>query len=194
MDRHPYPPMLLTERQTLPEGPEWIYEPKLDGYRMIGRHSLKATQLYTRNGIDYTERYPYVVRELPDSLQNHSAIVDGEMVGFDDKGNPSFSVMRTRRPKVIYYIFDLIELDGEPLTSQPLHERRKQLAEVIHPHKHIQPVEIFSDRDSLLQAASELGLEGVVAKNINSKYLPGRRSKQWLKQILIKHTDGFNRH
>lgn len=193
MERHQYSPMLLTERETLPIGPQWVYEPKLDGYRMVGRTSLKDTHLYTRNGVDYTERYPEVARELPISLQGHAAVVDGEMVGFDAHGNPSFSVMRTRRPKVVYYIFDLLELDGEPLISQPLRERRKQLAEVLTPQQHVQHVEMFSDRDTLVEAARELGIEGVVAKNINSRYVPGRRSKQWLKQILIKHTDGFSR-
>lgn len=185
--------MLLTERQVLPDDAGWGYEAKLDGYRIMAESDAEGTALWSRSGNNFTNKYPAVVQELPTALQGLSAVLDGEMVGFDASGNPSFSVLRTKLPKVVYFIFDLLELDGDVLIERPLIERRELLASKLKPQPHVQISEMFYERDAVLKAAKELQFEGVVAKRLNSPYRPGVRSKSWLKQILIKHTDGFSR-
>lgn len=185
--------MLLTEREILPNEPGWGYEAKLDGYRILAESGSDETVLWSRGGNNFTDRYPRVAQELPAALQGHSAALDGEMVGFDTEGNPSFSVLRTRLPRVVYYIFDLLELDGEVLLDQPLKDRREKLEAVVAPQPHVQISEMFYERDVVLEAARQLGFEGVVAKRLSSPYRPGIRSRNWLKQILIRHTDGFSR-
>jgi bifunctional non-homologous end joining protein LigD len=189
-----YPPMLLTEAKQLPDSAQWGYEAKLDGYRMLAESGPERTTIWSRQGNNFTDRYPAVTRELPAALGGHSAVVDGEMVGFDQMGQPSFSVLRTKLPKVVYYIFDLLELDGEPLIRQPLRDRREQLNSLVTPQPSVQVSEMFYNRDAIVEAARELKFEGVVAKRLDSPYRPGIRSKDWLKQILIRHTDGFGRH
>jgi bifunctional non-homologous end joining protein LigD len=188
-----YKPMLLKEVKQLPTGEDWGYEAKLDGYRIVGEASDESTTLFTRNDNDFTHRYPAVVNQLSNALANQSAVVDGEMVGYTEEGQYSFSEMRKKHPRVVYFIFDLLELDLEPIIDKPLSERRAMLEDLLIPQPNILLSKMFNDGPNLVEAAKQQGLEGVVAKRLASNYQPGIRSSNWLKLILQRHTDGWRR-
>lgn len=185
--------MLLTERAELPVGPEWGYEAKLDGYRMMAEVSPERIRLTSRHGNDFTQNFPAAVTELPLAFNGLSVVLDGEMVGHNASGQPSFSALRRKHSRGVYYIFDLLELGGEPLIGLPLRERREQLQNTLAPTEHVRVSEMFYDRDAMVRAAREHGMEGVVAKKLDSTYRPGVRSPNWLKMILIRHLEGFGR-
>jgi bifunctional non-homologous end joining protein LigD len=175
--------------EDFPTGLEWVHEPKLNGYRMLGRIGLEKTVLRTRQGNNFADRVPTIVGQLPFSLAGHTAVVDGEMVGVDSQNHENFNELSKKLPRAIYYIFDLLELDGKPLISRPLRERRRlldgifveqDLAKVVKPY--YQP-----QQAALWESAQELGLEGLVAKRLGSLYYPGRRSPDWVKHRFIKH-------
>jgi len=186
--------MLLTKATQLPQGEGWGFEAKLDGYRMVAEFSPEKTLLLTRHGNNFTDRYPDVVQQLPAVLPDCSAVFDGEMVGIGKDGHHSFQELRRKHPRVIYYIFDLLELDREPLIREPLAERRRLLEENLVPQDSVKVSEQFFDRDELVDAAIEFDLEGIVAKRLTSVYRPGVRSKDWLKwKPSNRHTEGWNR-
>lgn len=191
-----YRPMLLTKTDQLPYGEEWAYEPKWNGYRIIAESSLGRTVLFSRKGNNFTDRYPDVAQQLPAALDNRSAVVDGEIVGVDDEGNYSFSALHQRRAKAIYFIFDLLELEDQPLLNEPLQERRRLLEEAVAPQIGVRLVDMYlvADRDALIVNSVRLGLEGIVAKKLTSLYLPGRRSRNWLKWIVKEHSERWRKN
>jgi len=129
-----YSPMLLTEaKKELPQGDQWSYEPKMDGYRLVAEISTRQVALLTRKGNDFTEKFPQVESELSEALSNRRAVVDGEIVGLNEEGEASFSILRRKRPECVYYIFDLLEIDGKPLINKSLEYRRNQLTEIFDP-------------------------------------------------------------
>lgn len=193
MAERQYEPMLLTERSVLPAGPDWGYEAKLDGYRMIADVQPDGATLISRGGNNFTDRFRNVASELPIALNGLAAVLDGEMVGHNEAGQQSFSALRRLNSRAVYYVFDLLEVAGEPITAQPLRDRRARLQELLTPTVHVRTNEMFYDRDAMLAAAKEHHLEGVVAKRLNSPYRPGIRSRNWLKLILIRHPEGFAR-
>jgi bifunctional non-homologous end joining protein LigD len=182
----------------LPAGPEWVYQPKLDGYRMMGVVAVKNTLLITRQGNDYTRKYPTVVQSLPQAFPGHEVIVDGEMVGFNKQGHPNLHALSTQRPNAIHYLFDLLAVDGEEIIDLPLEERLQLLEQLyveppqVDDETRVQLVDTSDEPDLLLAAAKEVDLEGIVAKHRESTYTPGVRSRQWLRLILKKH-DGWRR-
>lgn len=178
-----YEPMLLTATEALPEGEEWIFEPKLDGYRALAYVTQQRTRLRSRQDNSFNDYFPDVVQQLPDSLSRHLAVVDGEVVGFDQEGRHSLRTVRQRTARAVYYIFDLLELDGEPLIYKPWQERHDLLERSIVPQANVEVCPHYSheDRGALLVAAQDLALEGIVAKKISSRYRPGKRSRDWLK-------------
>ena len=184
-----YQPMLLTKTAELPQGEDWVYEAKLDGYRMIGEVVLGQTRLTTRKGNDFTDRYPQVADQLPVAFGGQDVVCDGELVGFNESGQEDFAELRRKHPRVIYFIFDLLEIDSRPLINVPLRERRHALEEVFSPQGSIHLSHVFSDREGIVAAAKQLDLEGVVAKRLSSVYRPGKRSKDWLKLILKDHPE-----
>lgn len=184
--------MLVTtprKDEDFPTGPEWVHEPKLNGYRMLGRIGLEKTVLWTRQGNNFSDRVPTIVGQLPFSLAGHTAVVDGEMVGVDRQNHENFNELRKKLPHAVYYIFDLLELDGKPLISQPLHERRRLLDEAFVEQEFTKAVRPYYQplQAALWESAQELGLEGLVAKRLGSLYYPGRRSRDWVKHRFIKH-------
>lgn len=177
----------------LPEGENWGYEAKLDGYRIVadmaGRHPL----LQTRNGNNFTDQYPTVVDQLPAAVADHRVVLDGEMVGIDNQGQHSIDVLRTKHPRVVYYVFDLLELDGATLVGEPLSQRRELLGQLFEPQESVELSKVFPDRDPFVRAAKEHHLEGVVAKKLTSLYHPGRRSSNWQKLRFEPHTRHWKR-
>ena len=126
--RHEYGPMLATLVDTLPAGPDWLFEVKFDGYRAIAYVESGATRLQSRNGNDLTERFAAVAAEVSHAVKTPSAVVDGEVCRLDPNGRASFSELQRGTGPLVYYVFDLLEADGVPLVDLPLTERRVAVA------------------------------------------------------------------
>jgi bifunctional non-homologous end joining protein LigD len=181
--RREYAPMLATLAERLPVGADWLFEPKWDGYRALGYVRGGEATLRSRNGNDLTGRFPAVARELATALRSPDCVVDGEVCALDERGRPSFSAMQRAVPgtPLVYEVFDLLELDGEPLIASPLTERRERLERLVAPTRVIQLSGAFDDGEALLEAVREQGLEGVMAKRSGSPYRAGGRGRDWLK-------------
>jgi bifunctional non-homologous end joining protein LigD len=169
---------------------EWAFEPKWDGYRALGHVVGGGLALRSRNGVDMAGWFPELAG-LAGALGDHVGVLDGEVVAFDAGGRPSFEALqqrmasrvgRRRGAAVAYLVFDLLWLDGRLLTGLPYVERRRLLEDLEVAGPAWQMVESFPGTGTALLAATrEQGLEGVVAKRIQSTYVPGRRTRNWLK-------------
>ena len=195
-------PMLAgsTGMPTDPTG--WLFEPKWDGVRSISRAWEGRVTLASRLGNDVTAGYPELAA-LGSALGDHAAVLDGEIVTFDDKGRPSFERlqrrMHVRGPSrslmaevpVLYVIFDILWLDGRLLTGEPFVERRRQL-DALDPKgsswqvSHLLPE---APDDDMLQACRDIGLEGYVGKFGSSVYSVGKRSKAWTKVKCVRQRE-----
>jgi bifunctional non-homologous end joining protein LigD len=177
-----YAPMLATLAEKLPKGRGWLFEAKWDGYRTIAYVVNGDPELRTRKDQDYTERFAAVASQLPRALRTSNCVLDGEVCAIDDQGRASFSAMQQGGRPLVYYVFDLLELEGEALIHLPFTERRERLVEILdRRNRVVQLSEAFEDGAALEQAAVEQGLEGVMAKRADSRYEAGRRSREWLK-------------
>ncbi|MFL5836146.1 MAG: DNA ligase D [Solirubrobacteraceae bacterium] len=173
----------------------WAYEVKWDGIRALAWIEGGRVKLCSRNGNDISSRYPEL-RDLGRALGARPAILDGEIVAFDAEGRPSFERLQSRMHLVsdaavrravrdvpiAYVLFDVLYLDGRQLCARPYQERRELLESLDLRGPHWQtPAYRTADADALLRFSAERGLEGVVAKRIDSRYEPGRRSAAWIK-------------
>jgi bifunctional non-homologous end joining protein LigD len=166
----------------LPEGPQWLYEIKFDGYRALGVKARGEVELQSRNRLKLNARFPKIAAAL--EALDDGTILDGEVVAVDAQGRPRFNELqnsqRSSQP-IYYYVFDCLELRGRSLLHLPLRERRRMLEEL----PLADPVRISQTLDAkpaeLVRAAREQGLEGLVAKRANSIYEPGARSGAWVK-------------
>ena len=192
-ERPPAKPMLATLTGEEFDDEEWGFEPKWDGIRAIALCD-EETRLITRNDKDVTVAYPEL-RRLHEQTVALETMLDGEIVAFED-GVPSFQRLQqrmhlrdqgkieeiARRIPVVYIVFDLLFLDGKDLTGRPLEERRRLLEEIIVPSDQTQVSPLTEGAGiALFGAAKEQGLEGIMAKRLSSTYVPGDRSKDWLK-------------
>jgi bifunctional non-homologous end joining protein LigD len=198
-DREPMPqsikPMLASSG-SLPSGEErWAYEIKWDGVRAIVYSRPHELRLESRNLNDISGQYPELHR-LNRALSSHSAVLDGEIVAFDDEHRPSFEALQGRMhigspaqakrlaksTPVTYMIFDLLWLDGHSLMGLPYPERRDRLASLkLSGERWQTPEHIVGNGSAVLEASADQGLEGIVAKRLDSTYEPGRRSSAWVK-------------
>jgi bifunctional non-homologous end joining protein LigD len=140
--------------------------------------------LRSRKDQDYSDRFANVAKELVKAMKTPDAVVDGEVCALDDLGRPSFSAMQQGESgtPIVYYVFDLLEADGEPLLDLPLSERRARLEQLLdRRNRTVQFSESFADGQALYEAAQERQLEGVMGKKRDSRYEPGKRSRNWLK-------------
>ena len=130
-------------------------------HRHAGRAAAEA-ELRTRKNQDYTERFAEVARELPKALRSPDCVVDGEVCALDEEGRPSFSAMQQRAPgtPIVYYLFDLLELDGEPLVDLPLEERHERLEALLEPNRCVKLSAAFDDGDALLERGEGSGPRG----------------------------------
>jgi bifunctional non-homologous end joining protein LigD len=183
-------PMECLRMSKLPEGAQWIYEVKWDGYRIIAVKDGKHAAVYSRNGEDFSERFPSVVFALKE-LNVSRAIFDGEMVALDANGRASFQELqnyKSTRHQITYYIFDLLHANGADLIDDALSERRARLEKLAA--RFADPLrlsDVFrTDLHTFTQSAKQLGLEGIVAKNLKSTYESGKRSGNWAKKKLKK--------
>jgi bifunctional non-homologous end joining protein LigD len=180
--RRDYTPMLATLSETTPTGREWQYEVKWDGYRALAYVVGGDVVLTSRRGNDLTERFASVGRALARTVRTPDCVLDGEVCALDEQGRSSFSVMQQGSGPLVYYVFDVLEIDGEPVLDLPLTERRERLEKLLDPRAGVVRLsEAFEDGEALYHAAQEQGLEGILAKKRESRYLPGRRTRDWLK-------------
>jgi DNA ligase D-like protein (predicted ligase) len=182
------PPMLLLRTQNLPEGPQWRYELKHDGYRAIAFKSAGKLFLRSRNDKDFAERYPEILeglKKLPDET-----VIDGEVVALDESGRPSFNALQnsaSSERELVYYVYDVMILAGKDVMADPFEKRRTILEKKILP-KLKEPVRysrsLHEALTELVTAVKTSGLEGLVAKRVDSRYEPGVRSGAWQKMRI----------
>jgi bifunctional non-homologous end joining protein LigD len=179
-----YVPMLATLAEDIPRGAGWLFEVKWDGYRAIAQVSGGDATLTSRNGNDLTARFPNVAKEIAKAVKTPDAVLDGEICALDEAGRSSFSAMQLGKAgtPLVFYVFDLLEVEGEPLVDLPLVERRKRLEKLLdRRNRSVRLSEAFDDGAALLEAAEKQGLEGIVAKRLDSRYIQGKRTRDWLK-------------
>jgi bifunctional non-homologous end joining protein LigD len=186
-----YRPMLATQEAYVPRGEGWTFEVKFDGYRALAYIRGGECKLVSRNGNDLTGRFADVAKALVKAVRSPNAVVDGEVARIDTTGRTSFSELQQGSGQLVYYAFDLLELDGKPLVDLPLHERKAQLQKLIDLRTGSVAVsEGFDDGDALFEVARAQNLEGIIAKRIDSPYKSGRRTRDWLK-LKTENTDEF---
>ena len=181
-------PMLARLSKLPPDDERWGYEIKWDGVRAVAYvEEGGATRLESRNLNDLTARYAEAAA-IGSALGGRSAVLDGEVVAFDERGRPSFQRLQGRGAgtPIVFCVFDLLYLDGESLMKLPYTERRARLEALgLDGPAWRVPGYRAGDGAALLAASAEQGLEGIVAKRLDSTYEPGRRGGAWLK---IKNT------
>jgi bifunctional non-homologous end joining protein LigD len=178
-------PMLLLRSESLPEGANWLYELKLDGYRALAIKTGGKVQLRSRNNNDFGDRYPLIVKALAAMLDE--TVIDGEVVALDGAGRPSFNTLQnygSSRAPVFYYAFDVLLLAGKNIMREPLASRRqllerKVLTKLGEPVRRSPALE--GSLADLTRSVREQNLEGLVAKRRDSIYEPGQRSGAWRK-------------
>src|SRR5262245_47249170 len=177
--------MLLLTTEKLPEGQDWRYEVKLDGFRSIAFKTGRKVYLRSRNNKDFNASYPGIVKAL-DSMPDET-VIDGEVLALDEAGRPSFSALQNYGSSdvpLVYYIFDVMVLAGVDVMREPLSHRRELLEQKVLPHL-TEPIkysaEIDADLSDLIQSVKKLGLEGIVAKRKDSRYEAGMRTGAWRK-------------
>ena len=164
---------------------------KFDGYRALAHVRGGDCTLVSRNDNDLTERFPEVAKAVAKAVKSPNAVVDGEVCRIDPSGRASFSELQRGTGALVFYAFDLLELDGEPQTELPLRERKDALRELLDARvANVVYSESFDDGDALFEVARERGLEGVVAKRLDSVYKEGRRTRDWLK-VKTEHNEEF---
>lgn len=186
--KHPLPtnfkPMLATLVDTPFDKEGWLFEVKWDGYRAIGVKNGREIQLYSRNGLDFAERYAPITDALKQLPEN--ALLDGEIVVVDDAGRPRFEWLqdwrKTPQGTLRYYVFDLPWYQGRDITSMPLTQRKEILASLVPTNSPIVLSDHLETKGALLfEDMKKQGLEGIVAKRAASRYAAGVRTAEWLK-------------
>lgn len=177
-------PMECLSVSKLPEGLEWLWEVKLDGYRALAVKSGNGVTLFSRRRKSLNRQFPYVVEALADLPAG--TVVDGEVVAIDDSGRPDFNLLQNFRgaaSRIQYYIFDLLCWEDRDLTRVPMVERRALLKSVVVIRDaRIRIADYFEAAPKdLLSAVREQRLEGIIGKRKDSLYQPGRRSGAWIK-------------
>jgi bifunctional non-homologous end joining protein LigD len=189
-------PALATLVDDLPEGPDWLFEVKFDGYRALTAASGETIAIYSRNGNDWTDRFPTIARAIR-ALDLDRALLDGEIVAIDDNGRPDFSALQQalseHRDGLTYFVFDLLKLAGKDLRSETLAARKKQLGDLLAGVSRNGPLaytdHVEGDGREMLRTLCAMSFEGVIAKGANAPYRPGR-SLSWLK-IKCHHEQEF---
>ncbi|MEJ0008688.1 MAG: non-homologous end-joining DNA ligase [Steroidobacteraceae bacterium] len=172
--------------KALPEGPDWSYEIKLDGFRLEAIRSGKEVALYSRRQNILNVKFPYIAAALAKLPAN--TIVDGELVALGADNRSDFNLLqnfRSAESQIRYCAFDLLVLRGKSLLTEPLQSRRAMLAEVLPANEHV-ALSVVDHRPAkhILKFVQKHGLEGVVAKRNDSAYEPGKRSGLWQKHRI----------
>src|SRR5689334_14298377 len=177
-------PMGCLSVSKLPEGLEWLWEIKFDGYRALAVKSGSGVTLFSRRRKSLNRQFPYIVEALANLPAG--TVVDGEVVAIDESGRPNFNLLhnfRAEASRIQYYVFDLLCWKDRDLTRVPLVERRALLKSVVVIRdERIRIADYFEAAPKdLLSAVREQGLEGIIGKRTHSVYQPGTRSGVWIK-------------
>ncbi|WP_036010814.1 RNA ligase family protein [Bradyrhizobium yuanmingense] len=175
---------LPTAAKAVPDGPDWFHEIKYDGYRLRVERNGRTVRLSTRNGHNWTDRFPWIVQA---ALRNREQkfVIDGEAVVLGVDGISDFNALHSRRhdEEVQLYAFDLLALGGEDLRQLPLEMRKTNLARLLRGRPDgmfIAPFESGAIGPDLFRAACDLRLEGIISKRRDRRYVAGR-TREWLK-------------
>jgi len=180
--RRSYAPMLASLADEVPQGAGWLHEVKWDGYRAIVTLAGGEVELTSRNGNSLTSRFAPVAKAVELAVKTPDCVLDGEVCALDEQGRASFSAMQQGSGPLVLYVFDVLEVDGESLVELPLTERRKRLAKLLDKrNRTVRLSAAFDDGNALFDAAAKQKLEGLVSKKADSRYQPGKRSRDWLK-------------
>jgi len=183
MPRAPFQPCIPTRGTQVPRHEDWLHEIKHDGFRLIVQRDGDRVRLFTRNGYDFTSRFPRIVAAMA-ALPGRSCVVDGEAIVVDRMGLSVFDLLRYRQHDhaAVLCAFDLIEIDGYDLRQQPFKDRKDKLANLLDGagygiafNKHFD-----GDGAAIFKHACALGCEGIVSKRLGSHYRSGRVD-HWLK-------------
>ena len=184
-------PMYALAVQTLPEGSEWLYEVKFDGYRCLVGRDKSGVKLWSRRGNDFTSQFPHIARaceRLP-----AGTLLDGEIIALDKNGRISFNLLqhhRSHAQALLFYAFDTIVHRGQSLINVPLEKRRRLLndmAELKNGSRFLSVSEtIDASLVDLVRVVKEFGFEGVIAKRKDSLYESGKRTGAWVKYKIHK--------
>ncbi|MGB6486394.1 MAG: non-homologous end-joining DNA ligase [Steroidobacteraceae bacterium] len=195
-------PMLAMTGEAARSDPDWLFEPKLDGYRVIAFVAGTTVRLQSRRGIDLTAQFPEIVAELAGAGGDHM-ILDGEIVALGPDGRPSFNALQNRAQRrgekdiadaqrqspAVIVCFDLLHFAGINLRAAAYIERRRYLSQCLLPSTHVQLIHAGKDAEALYAAAIASGYEGVVAKRLDSTYQPGQRVAAWRKVRPVRSAE-----
>ncbi|OJW73596.1 MAG: ATP-dependent DNA ligase [Sphingomonadales bacterium 63-6] len=184
-------PQLATLVDHVPSGNDWMHEIKFDGYRALIAAIRQKVTVYTRSGQDWTEKFGPLANAICD-LDLPSALIDGEIVAYDKKGNPDFSSLQSvlkrghgsqgEEDKLAFHAFDLLELEGADLANHPNIERKERLEALLRdasPPIHVAD-HVIGSGEKLFAAMCKAGQEGIISKKIDAAYA-SRRSRNWVK-------------
>lgn len=183
-------PMLCTLTKEVVADSDYLYEVKWDGYRIISFIQGSKVRMNSRSALDYTHKYPPVAKAL--KALGHDAVLDGEVVVFNEEGKPDFDALQTfngHSTPINYCIFDVLWLDGYDLMDLPLTDRKAILEQLLADNEVLRFSASFDDGNALYQQALDLDLEGIVAKRRDSAYIPNARDNNWLKTPTRKRQE-----
>ena len=183
--------MMATIAARIPVGDKWSYEVKWDGYRALLLKDAGRTRLLSRNLKDLTADYPHIAASAG-NVTPQIMMLDGEIVALDRHGRPSFQALQHRTAKrsaVVFYAFDLLYFGGEDLCDTPLANRRRAMERLKFEFPILRSAPLPGSPEQIEQAVRDAGLEGVVAKRVDSLYQPGRRSPSWIKVRFSKRQE-----
>lgn len=187
-------PMMATLVDAAFDDPDWVFEPKLDGVRVLAYIKGTHVEMISRNGLDLSTQFPALCRQLQEQY-TRGMVIDGEIVAFQD-GKPSFNAMLNRlhlKDKsmleqmdstipVVMYVFDILHFEGADLRGRQMRDRRRYLEQQLLPTDMVQLIsQVPEEGKTLYAAVIRTEMEGIVAKKLNSVYEQGKRSKCWLK-------------
>jgi bifunctional non-homologous end joining protein LigD len=187
-------PMLAESTEAAFDRAGWLWEPKLDGYRVLAFIDAKGVRLRSRKGLDLAANFPKLVAELA-RQDVDGMVLDGELVAFDTDGRPSFAALQERAQlkasadiakadrtlPVVFVCFDMPYFAGIDLRAASYAERRRYLSQCLLPSPTVQLVHASGEGVALAEAARASGFEGVIGKRVDSRYESGKRSGSWLK-------------
>jgi DNA ligase D-like protein (predicted ligase) len=178
-------PMYARLVQTLPQGQEWLYEVKFDGYRCLAGRDAKGVTLWSRRENLFTKQFPHIAQACERLSPN--TLIDGEIVALDERGRVSFNLLQHRRSKahaLVFYAFDVLIYRGRSVLNVPLYFRREVLHRIFEDTK-AAPIGLSENIEAaptdLVRVAKEFGFEGIVAKRKDSYYESGKRTGAWVK-------------
>src|SRR3954447_25195473 len=187
-------PQLTELVDVAPDGPGWLHEIKFDGYRMHARLDRGSVRLLTRTGLDWTQKYPLIAEALT-AVPASQAYLDGELCGVRPDGTTSFDMIQAasvpgNAAALVFFLFDLLFLDGEDLMPAPLRERKARLQQLLAGVTG--PLQ-YSDHQTghgpeFYAKACEMGVEGIVSKRADAPYAPGNRGL-WLKTKCLNREE-----